>query len=569
MTGDREPLPARERLLEYSLEKHFGRHPDVDHAARIVAAWERGVTGPGVGELEGQIAASAVPGAHAAPGVGAHAAPGVGAPEAPGMRDGAAAAARARWSRIRVAALAASVLVLAAVGIALWRASSVAGPAARLAAVEEVTLLRGAERLRVRAAELAPGDAILAAASPLEVDLAGGERVRLGAGSVATVGAGGRALELLLGDLALETPAAVASAFSTGFATLHAEAGSTFEMRVEAYEKVLPDEPEARATAARGWLAAAPAFPRLLVVSISRGDARLSVAGADVALFAGEPVCVRSDPAAAEPLEEQLALGMLERVASVPGPGAGADYWSAFAKRRAVQRELIAFLALDPERWRFVRGPLDKLVADWRTPVDALQWLVATVAQEPSATAFELARELWLARPEAFAPDSIVALAERGGFEFERELEAMAEPGEEPARAILPAAYLAFRGDDRGRAHLEAAAREPLVAPGGLPLALVAAAALDGLAGEGRAAWDHVLEQLGNEVFGSLDDPRMLPMAAYLVQAATFVADLEASGELARHLAFVDVRAMDHADEAPLETPAAVLAAFEALRGRE
>lgn len=82
--------------------------------------------------------------------------------------------------------------------------------------------------------------------------------------------------------------------------------------------------------------------------------------------------------------------------------------------------------------------------------------LVGLALAGPPERGTPFARALWMAAPWAFGDQELVALADRGAFEAQRELvartaDALADPGAWPVPPVLAAAWLAERGDPRGR----------------------------------------------------------------------------------------------------------------------
>ena len=76
--------------------------------------------------------------------------------------------------------------------------------------------------------------------------------------------------------------------------------------------------------------------------------------------------------------------------------------------------------------------------------------LVDLAAYDPSEEALGVARDLWLRAPGVFTEEHLVTLAERGAFEFEREVVAQVAlyGPDSPEEPILAATYLAFQGDE-------------------------------------------------------------------------------------------------------------------------
>jgi hypothetical protein len=99
-----------------------------------------------------------------------------------------------------------------------------------------------------------------------------------------------------------------------------------------------------------------------------------------------------------------------------------------------------------------------------------------------------------------------MALADRGAFELERELRAMVRDfdGEDPAALALPAARLAFAGDDLGREVLLTQLDRTWDAGKSTLASLVAAAALAEIGDESRWRLERV--SFAEQIRSTLDD---------------------------------------------------------------
>jgi hypothetical protein len=162
----------------------------------------------------------------------------------------------------------------------------------------------------------------------------------------------------------------------------------------------------------------------------------------------------------------------------------------------AREAALSAFLLEHAHYWPALRASLrEAFEARGENPTGCSR-TVRFLVGEPSEQALALARELWLRAPEWFAPEHVVRLAERGAFEFEREARAIVdiEPYEEPAAHVLPAAYLALRGDPKGKALLERFVQPPLARHTDLFATLLAARCL--AVGGRREAWTTTRDEI-------------------------------------------------------------------------
>ena len=131
-----------------------------------------------------------------------------------------------------------------------------------------------------------------------------------------------------------------------------------------------------------------------------------------------------------------------------------------------------------------------------------------------------LGEKLFASSPESFEEGTLVSFASMGSKTFKGELKHRVV--EDRAETVLPAAYLAFQGYDVGKPALEQAMQADLTLTT-VDDALVAAAALDSLAGESKAGAEaQVLTRVHDSVIASLDrgdlqGARELALAAKLV----------------------------------------------------
>ncbi|MEM6571720.1 MAG: hypothetical protein AAF957_25125, partial [Planctomycetota bacterium] len=175
----------------------------------------------------------------------------------------------------------------------------------------------------------------------------------------------------------------------------------------------------------------------------------------------------------------------------------------------AYREGALAQLRRSPELWPFVADSVDRLLALDVSPAYFRSALLRALAVDPSPMAARRVRRAWLDDPEVFDTETIVAMAERGAFEFEREALAWLDEWEPGAEGDpLPIAlWLALRGDDRGLAFLREVTLD--VTPeqwkgenAGRPL--IVAACLDRLGDDD--AWETVVEPFVAATRGLLED---------------------------------------------------------------
>lgn len=476
MNAPDDPAELRDpedRLVEYALERLFGAEAEPDLAPRVAAAWARGHRGAELDELDSLLNGGPHPGL------------------APRAADARAPARRGARPRL---VLAAAVLLPLLLGLAAWllREAGRGTPALARASLP-FTVLRGPEVATVASVELRSGDFLVVDAIPASLTLEGGGRIAADPGTLLLLrdARPGIVLELVRGSLALlETPAGLS--LRTDLATLLPEPGANLVVRL------LPDAPaRAPATAARAFDAApeelvrahqagAPTPPLLLELAVEAGRALLRPEPGDgaeeglVALEAGDKRLLSGRRAAglAKVLDEDARLAELFLVGAFEwdaGPGRAAPGYLDPPPR---PRELEAFLAERPRRWALVPPLITRVLSDGKLPKPRTSALLDLALDSPAPEALAAARELWLLVPEVFRSMRVVALAERGAFEFERESRAMLDELEpRDPELVLPAVYLAERGDETAVEALRALHAEPAqLEPS---LRLLAAAALE------------------------------------------------------------------------------------------
>ena len=201
----------------------------------------------------------------------------------------------------------------------------------------------------------------------------------------------------------------------------------------------------------------------------------------------------------------------------------------------AARLALADMLTEEPRLWSqaegWVRATFQEEPDPWGPPVEEVRAAVLELlAIEGSARAIRLAEDLWPIAPDSFRIEHVVAFAEAGAWVFEREISAMVDEPEafQSERLLLPAAYLAARGDDRGRQILHDALASPLYTSSGLPRALVAALALEQL---GEERWSAVLEESAGWLEKQLDPYEFQSAMRLLAAMQVFDEDLR-SGQM-------------------------------------
>ncbi len=192
---------------------------------------------------------------------------------------------------------------------------------------------------------------------------------------------------------------------------------------------------------------------------VARGPAA-SDAAADPTLVSSD-----SDPDASSPLTAELiarAETVAQQLDEISFEGMPAEFVREMIEK-TYREGALAELRRTPRIWPSVQASVDGLLEPKRMPLYARRDLVQALALDPSEAAFKSLRSLWIEQPEAFSIEAVVAMAERGAFEFEREVDAWLgsfrpeAPGESlPGDALSGALYGALRGDERALPILKA-----------------------------------------------------------------------------------------------------------------
>jgi len=517
----------RDRLLESALEELLDESEPVDLAPRIRAAWERGERGTGTGD-------------------GPSLAPLTGSPEVP----------RPELRRLRAWPLLGAAAAVLAVGAAAWVWTRPdAGP--RLTASRHISVLRPGRWEADFARDVAPGDSVVAdGTEPVVLSLPSGGGLTLSPSTVLAVQrseAGDWLMDLRLGTAVLDAPPNAGLALSTGFARADLTPAASVRASVK-FDFTSRDENRGDLEEwARERLEPGDIPPRVLTLDVLAGEVELAFAGEgeEATARSGERRELASHPLSEDEIErtDQLFMAMAEaglfnakgNWSNLPDYG-GMDY---------SLKKLSEFAAVRHQRWtlvsKWVTGMFERSELEPRALSRALEFL----AYDGSERALQQGRELWLERPDVFQVDHILAFAERGAFEFHRELTAMVglhQPGD-PDPPILPAAYLGLRGWGEGLSLLEKAL-DDYVARDAVPIEawpsfLATGAALDAL---GYAdAWGQVLRALEAAVERSLakDD---LESARWFVLATEGFLRTD-TGDGVKSLSFLVPKAIQHYQE--------------------
>ena len=504
----------RERLLEVALERLFAEGDEVakraerersdEASAKIVAAWKRGVTGTGLAELEDlhDVPVRKDHNGHAAP--------------RPTELEPAGVPPQAGPRPVRVRRWASAAGLFAIAGAGLWYAG-------RSGAFEETHALRAARVVEVAALDGRVRD---------RRGIASGELVRVQGGPVA------------FSLASMGAPDAVFEA--TGGSEFHFHQGAGASPEIELRRGALTwngagpnvafgvDLGAARVDGESGAVLAVHVFDEPageMAVSLESGNAWIQYAGRREPLVSGDRLTLPADPedwasgAAREVRELCDALPWKPGLATSLSGAGWVDRGLGFSK---TAEELDARLDGDALAWSVLREQygLWRDERDGEFPPPLLDYL----AWNRSPRAVALARELWSESPEGFTEDHLVAFYERGAFELDRELEALASISPEASggrgTGMFAAAFFASRGDARGRALLELYAeppswRERYVGMEGWLGALIASRALEWLGD--RTAWDRLLDSLRVEVRWAIDTGQEELAGFALLEADYFI----------------------------------------------
>ena len=535
-------MDPRDRLVDYALERLAREDESVDLSGRVRSAWERGVAGPDLHDLD----ASEVP------------------------RGPRALTREPRVRSRRAYAWAAAAVVL--VGVGLWR-WNLPAPQGDQVPVAEVNLSRPLPVLEGGVWRI--GEEGLVArpiGAPLWVDGLAPAVVKLPGGASLAVQPGSRfaatengvrldwgGLEATSGEAALE--------LELGDARVRLAPHSVLACDLDADHRA--PSPDQLHLIEPAHFALAQGVARLRL-QLHRGDAQLGSEGASIALSSGAAVDFALDASGPHPLDPGLRGGIQGMLAALfegkPYPGPWTPYQDeAFAI-------LLEQLGDEPAAWVDLEADFAAKLAE---PMGAAQRgrFLDVLVTNRTRGARRLVEEQWRLHEPAFSADHLVAMAERGHPQFVEELEgivALTEPGEQPPPGLadwidptLPAAYLALRGDARGVEHLRAQHLEAQHLQNQQWGGVIAALALH-VAGVDRRPWrqcTEMIDMLAREqlALGNVGEAALLALAweGYALMLAesrapeTFaLAFLE--GRLTRHVMLRQPAGMDANEVAAL-----------------
>lgn len=517
-------VDARDRLVDFALERLHAPREEVDLAAQILDAWERGERGSDVSELIEP------------------------AERAPVRREPRVEPRRAapRRTLVRASLAAAALVTITAVLALFWTRDRSPSPApgpppvpiAR--AVAPVRVLRGAAQEDLTTSDIRARDLVLIAhGASAEIVLASGGRFTARDGAVLT----------LTDARPVESPSTAGAARASVALALHR--GSLD----------VACGPEALAIDARlGTLSVAPpcaAFQAEVVWEPSSNAARTALASELVALT----TAVESGPSKLRTKVESGALWITRatgrerlvagtardlvapaRFGDVTESGRAvlakqlaallrgypeADSWQPFGPARTpFERELasstLALLAKEPQYWSVLEEDLVARIARFELAGEPFRRVVDMLLADASGHGFDLGRKLWLLHPEGFGDVHIALFAERGAFELEREARArvaLAEPMD-GALSVACAAWVAREGDRAGNELLWKFLDEPPATPtlDDIDRGMLAAFVLDSL--ERGDAWSRGVAFAADASEGALGigRPGVAAMAALTIQ---------------------------------------------------
>jgi len=482
----------RDRLLEYSLERVYNDGRDVDRSGEIIDAWERGVTGTGLADLDVNVAMPAER-------------------RPPYWFAAAAATLLIGWFLATVLRSHDDGPTFVESSAALRVATSIDTPgmhfSTRSSAPAGAWLWLPAERAQLSV----PTGHALTVDGPALVRLAPGAERAL-------------ELELLLGSITIDQPDGARLVCSTGFGTIESSDASNARYTVESIRSIewpAAETPVAVVETARGAArTAAVVVQSGLSIAAFDGRVQRLVAGVDGSY---------ADPVARVILEERAAE---EEFTDLLAMITDAEWEKLFARLKkspfgtypdgsdAIER-LNELLAARPERWeRFEQAARTAFAPD-----GALTWqreaILYILVQSEASRATDLVSTFWRAAPESFGVEMIVALADRGSDEFATAVaEVIDEGNAQPTGLVLASAYAAQRGDDAGLFHLLAFLDPPSLDVRDLPYTLLAAVALEWLGETEFLTFAH--RAVHNEVQDLMAAGALEAAAEYLLPALFF-----------------------------------------------
>ncbi len=432
----------RERLIDHALGRLHRGAADPDLADRVATAWERGVQGPALDDLpEGR---SDLPAAER------------GIPPHPTRRPGHL--------------LAAAALVAALLGVWILRP---------FGARDDRVVARLSRPLPQRiAGTWSERDSLaLESGTPVWVDGFAPALLHLPDGGVLAVQPATRFT--VEGD-------ARGARVRLDWGALEASAG-TRELELVADEARVTLAPGASVGAELAWDRPGPAPSELSLIEAARlgmagGCGRLRVARiAGSSTFAGPkgaitvppqgPIALALDGRGPHPLDLKAGRELGELFEKALDAGEPKSRWLVPSKAdHLLYGTVLDTLAAEPAHWIDFAPRVRQVLA---TPLGARERgrILTLLTASGSRPAIALAEELWIDHPADFHPDHLVALAELGHPVFAEEVRGIVlhtdpaereEPWVDPKEwkdPLLPAAFLALRGDDLGVAVLLRTAR--------------------------------------------------------------------------------------------------------------
>lgn len=513
-----------ERIVDYALLRLFHGQPEVDLSQSVRKAWERGVPGPSLDDLDwddldwDELDWEERDGEERDGD----------ALEREPRRTRSLARARTRPARVHLfatyARVAAAALVLA-VGAA-WVLDR-GTPSDRVGSLSR-SLPRLEDGRWVPNAQESVGDGVpiwVDGLQPVRVALERGGSLEVDPGSLFTLyrHEDGTRVDLEWGALRLHAAAASPLWVSSSGTTVALAAGGRLAATLE-WERESPAPQQlhliqpTRSRNARGSLG-------LLSLNLLEGQARLA-SGAGGALEPGRPLEVALETLGPRTLPAGEGQRLAQELEELFELAEGAQLMQTQAWGYRPDQKFLAFAAElreEQAHWFHLRQLLQKLLASPKIANYVRSEILSLLALDGGAIASALAVDLWGQHPAWFQVDQLLALAESGVSRFARELVSIVTEsdslGLDPLyleelgleelgimQPFLPAVYLALRGDDVGQALLRDVARASAAGASkgaDKSLAVLSAVALERLGIE--APWAACRVELERAVFERLD----------------------------------------------------------------
>lgn len=429
----------RDRLLEYALETLHREEEEPDLAPRIAEAWHR----DGPIEVSAEVLDPTFP-------------------SLPSGDEGSSLRPRPLPRIFRGGRIAAAALVIVALAVSLWIANRPAPTSAeRLArANTPVMILHESGALpRFDTRILAGDEIVVPSGAEVEFLLESGDRLVADGSTLFRIRP--PEVELLVGTLQIEKKTSEPLRITSDFAEAVASAPGFFMARLEVDPgREIPlgftDPNLAKSAFDKGI-----PLPRLLSIQVKKGALELSRGEKRERIEAGSKRQLWSDEYDSEKFTKgeeakarELLLALLKnngakRFSSKLAP-------SSLPGGRKSAYDLDRLLASRPKYWATVREEALKVADEPKVSASELSNIVEFLLHHPSDEAFELGRDTWMVRPDAFREHQIVGFAERGASELQRELGAMVDLADvDSSPPILAAAWLGQRGDRKAITVLE------------------------------------------------------------------------------------------------------------------